>query len=145
MGGFGIDWYITQTQDGRMTKKCGVRLGVHSLATFFRHFAVLNLPAVLLPKLPNIMKQRALVLILSLSGCIFSKLISLRAKLLNADWKNPEKNLSEQSKEPTTYLTHSWPEPGPRRWKARAFTTTPSLHLLILPSVLLTSNRNGSS
>ena len=28
-----------------------------SRATFFRHSAVLNLPAVLLPKLPNIMKQ----------------------------------------------------------------------------------------
>jgi len=32
----------------------------------------------------------------------------------------PEKNLSEQSKEPTTNLTHSWPEPGPRSWEASA-------------------------
>ena len=41
--------------------------------------------------------------------------------------ENPEKNLSEQSKEPTTNLTHSRPEPGPRRWEASAITTTPSL------------------
>jgi len=41
--------------------------------------------------------------------------------------ENPEKNLSEQSKEPTTNLIHSWPEPGPRRWEASAITTTPSL------------------
>ena len=42
--------------------------------------------------------------------------------------ENPEKNLSEQSKEPTTNLTHSWPEPG---WEASLITTTPSL----LPNV----------
>ena len=59
--------------DEKMSCKIG---NAQSRATFFRHAAVLNLPAVLLPKLPNIMKQRALVLILSLSGCIFSKLIS---------------------------------------------------------------------
>ena len=59
--------------------------------------------------------------------------------------KDSEKNLSEQSKEPTTNLTHSWPGFGPRRWEASAITTTPSLHSLILPSMLLTSNRNGSS
>ena len=41
--------------------------------------------------------------------------------------KNPEKNLSEQSKDPTTNLTHSWPEPVLRRWKASAITTMPSL------------------
>ena len=41
--------------------------------------------------------------------------------------ENPEKNLSEQSKEPTTNLTHSWPEQGPCRWEASAITTTPSL------------------
>jgi len=46
--------------------------------------------------------------------------------------ENLDKNLSEQSKEPTTNLTHSWPEPGPRRWEASAITTTPSL----LPKVL---------
>ena len=32
--------------------------------------------------------------------------------------ENPEKKLSEQSKEPTTKLTHLRPEPGPRRWEA---------------------------
>ena len=47
--------------------------------------------------------------------------------------ENPEKNLPEQSKEPTTNLTHSWPEPGPRRWEASAITTTPSL----LPNICL--------
>ena len=41
--------------------------------------------------------------------------------------ENPEKNLSEKTKEPTTNFTHSWPELGPRRWEARAITTTPSL------------------
>ena len=49
--------------------------------------------------------------------------------------QNPEKNLQEQSKGPTTNLTHSWPEPGPRRWEASAITTTPSL----LPSKLILS------
>jgi len=44
--------------------------------------------------------------------------------------ENPEKNLSGQSKEPTTNLTHSWPEPRPRRWDESAITTTPSLLLL---------------
>ena len=39
--------------------------------------------------------------------------------------ENPEKNHSEQSKEPTTNLTHSWPEPG-RKWEASAITTTSS-------------------
>jgi len=43
MDGFGIDWYITQqdgwwTRDGRMAKKCSVKLGMHSLA---RHFFVI--------------------------------------------------------------------------------------------------------
>ena len=41
--------------------------------------------------------------------------------------ENPEKNLSEQSKEPTTNLTHSRPEPGPRKWEASAITTAPTL------------------
>ena len=41
--------------------------------------------------------------------------------------ENPEKNLSEQSKVPTTNLTHSWPAPGSRRWEGSAITTTPSL------------------
>ena len=50
--------------------------------------------------------------------------------------ENPEKNLSEQSKEPTTNLTHSRPEPGPRRWEenlgprrwqASAINTAPTL------------------
>ena len=41
--------------------------------------------------------------------------------------ENLEKNLSEQSKEPTTNLTHSWPEPGPCWWEASVITTTPSL------------------
>ena len=41
--------------------------------------------------------------------------------------ENPEKNLSEQSIESTTNLTHSWPETGPRRWEASAITTSPSL------------------
>ena len=31
--------------------------------------------------------------------------------------ENPEKNLLEQSKDPTTNLTHSWPEPVPRKWE----------------------------
>ena len=46
---------LTQ-QEGRMTQKCRERLGMQSRATFFRHSAVLSLPAVLLRKLPNIMK-----------------------------------------------------------------------------------------
>jgi len=41
----------------------------------------------------------------------------------------PEKNLSELSKEPTTNLTNSRPEPRPHRWKASAITTMPSLLL----------------
>jgi len=41
--------------------------------------------------------------------------------------QNLEKNLLEQSKEPTTNLTHSWPEPRPRRWEASAITTTSPL------------------
>ena len=41
--------------------------------------------------------------------------------------ENPEKKLSEQSKQPTTSLTHSRPEPRPRRWEASAITTTPAL------------------
>ena len=51
--------------------------------------------------------------------------------------ENADKNLSEQSKEPTTNLTHSWPEPGPRRWEASAITTTPSL----LPITILSQVR----
>ena len=47
--------------------------------------------------------------------------------------ENPEKNLPEQSKEPTTNLTHSGPEPGPRRWQASEITTTPSL----IPNICL--------
>ena len=35
---------------------------------------------------------------------------------------NPNKNLPEQRKEPTTNLTHSRPEPEPRRWEASAIT-----------------------
>ena len=31
--------------------------------------------------------------------------------------ENPEKNLLEQSKEPTTNLTHSWPKPGHVCWR----------------------------
>ena len=38
--------------------------------------------------------------------------------------ENPEKNLLQQSKEPTT---NSWPEHGPRRLEARAITATPSM------------------
>jgi len=38
-----------------------------------------------------------------------------------------EKPLGAEYSEPTTNLTHSWPEPGPRRWEASAMTTTPSL------------------
>ena len=41
--------------------------------------------------------------------------------------ENPEKNLSEQSIEQATNLTHLWPEPGLRTWEASAITTTPSL------------------
>jgi len=41
--------------------------------------------------------------------------------------ENPQKNLSGQSKEPTTNLSHSWPEPRRRRWEASAITTMPSL------------------
>ena len=51
-----------ETQDGRMTKKMSRKIGkVEFRATFFRHSAVLSLPAVLLPKLPNIMNSRTLV------------------------------------------------------------------------------------
>ena len=46
--------------------------------------------------------------------------------------ENPEKNLSEQSREPTNNLTHSWREPGPGGWEAVAITTTQSL----LPSCI---------
>ena len=72
---YATGWLVDsgRQNDEKMSCKIG---NAQSRATFFRHSAVLNLPAVLLPKLPNIMKQRALVLILSLSGCIFSKLIS---------------------------------------------------------------------
>jgi len=41
--------------------------------------------------------------------------------------ENPEKNLSQQSKEPTTNLTNSWPEHGPHRLEASAITTSPSM------------------
>ena len=41
--------------------------------------------------------------------------------------ENPEKKLSEQSKEATTNLTHSLPENGSRRWEAGVINTTPSL------------------
>ena len=47
--------------------------------------------------------------------------------------KNPEKNLWEQSKERANNLTHSWPEPGPRRWEVSAIITTPSLLPFVLP------------
>ena len=43
---------------------------------------------------------------------------------------NPEKNLSEQGREPTTNSTHiSTPgfEPGPHWWEASALTTAPPL------------------
>ena len=41
-----------KTQDGRMTKKCSARLGIHmqSQATLSRHSPVLSLSAVLLRK-----------------------------------------------------------------------------------------------
>ena len=44
----------------------------------------------------------------------------------------PEKNLSEQSREPTTNSTHIWTpgpgiEPGTHWWKASALTTASSL------------------
>ena len=44
----------------------------------------------------------------------------------------PEKNLSEQSREPTTNSTHIWrrgrdPGPEPHWWGASALTTAPSL------------------
>ena len=43
-----------KTQDGRMTKNCRARPGMHSLARlFFRGSAVLSLPAVLLRKVCN--------------------------------------------------------------------------------------------
>ena len=43
-----------KTQDGRITKKCRARPGMHSLARhFFRDFAVLSLPAVLSRKVSN--------------------------------------------------------------------------------------------
>ena len=43
--------------------------------------------------------------------------------------ESPEKNLSEQSKEPATNLTHwcPWVLNRTRRWKASTSTTTPSL------------------
>ena len=45
--------------------------------------------------------------------------------------ESPEKNLLEQSKEPTTNLTHTWPRvlnrTPARTWEASAITTTPSL------------------
>ena len=74
-GTYATGWLVDsgRQNDEKMSCKIG---NAQSRATFFRHSAVLNLPAVLMPKLPNIMKQRALVFILSLSGCIFSKLIS---------------------------------------------------------------------
>ena len=43
----------------------------------------------------------------------------------------PEKNLPEQSREPTTNSTHMTPvpaiEPRPHRWEASVLTTAPSL------------------
>ena len=53
--------------------------------------------------------------------------------LITDERRKPQKKLSEESKEPTTNLTHSWPEPGPRWLEASAITTTPSLlsHMLI--------------
>jgi len=43
----------------------------------------------------------------------------------------PEKNLSEQGREPTTNSTHMTPspgtEPGPHWWEVSALTTAPSL------------------
>ena len=49
----------------------------------------------------------------------------------------PEKNLSEQSREPTTNSTHMTPgpgiEPGPHWWEASALTTAPTL----LPAQML--------
>ena len=35
-------------------------------------------------------------------------------------------NLSEQSNESTTNLTHSWPEPGSHRWETSVITIMPS-------------------
>ena len=44
-----------KTQDGRMTKTCPVRSGMHSLARhFFRYSAVLSFPAVVLRKLATV-------------------------------------------------------------------------------------------
>jgi len=47
----------------------------------------------------------------------------------------PEKNLSEQSREPTTNSTHMTPglgiEPGTHWWEASTLTTPPTLHPLI--------------
>ena len=46
----------------------------------------------------------------------------------------PEKNPSEQSREPTTNSTHIWIEPGTHWWEASALTTTaPSLLLIPAP------------
>ena len=41
------------TQDSRMTKNCCVNWNAQSRTTYFRHSAVLSLPAVLLRTLPN--------------------------------------------------------------------------------------------
>ena len=43
-----------KTKDGRMMKKHRGRPGMHSLATFFRHSAVLSLPAVLLREVSTV-------------------------------------------------------------------------------------------
>ena len=50
--------------------------------------------------------------------------------------ENLEENLSEQSKESTTNLTHSWPEPGPHRWETSVITTMPSLLRIMWPTCM---------
>ena len=51
----------------------------------------------------------------------------------------PEKNLSEQRREPTTNSTHTSMaltpgfEPGPHWWKASTLTTVPSLRRVLSP------------
>ena len=57
----------------------------------------------------------------------------IELKFRNVDFEerrkpeNLEKNLSEQSNEQTTNLTHLWPKPGSCRWEASAITIMPSL------------------
>ena len=50
--------------------------------------------------------------------------------------ENLGENLSEQSKESTTNLTHSWPKPGPHRWETSVITTMPSLLPIMWPTCM---------